>query len=1071
MGYPDKIENLEEGVKGTDAMSAHAELHNDTNKVVNKIQSFLGEKGDDKDSGTISGDVNELKEVVDDLVINGGDSLPDVSGQQDKALMVRGTEAEWSQVTPDDVKYSDTTTFVLPGDYDVTGKSQNDVNVALQDGILTVDAEVEKKYDKGDDAAISDAKRDYADAAAMESAVKGNTTEIGKLQDNWTNLLESLQGFDGSQLQVELEAYFEKYSDDDDESVALIYDSAAKMGVVVQRNEQAVIDNASAIVSGDAATLAAAKTYAEEQDAITLEAAATAAEAADVQVLADAETYADTGDQTTYTNSMAYTDAEILKITHPDQDLKFDRGVGNLEYNDAVTMGKAVKENKDAIGSLVGYDDKPLTERVTDNEKDIAVIKSEQTTQNTNISANATKIDTKFDDGGTSYKDAKAIEDAIANIEDNVYDDAELRGLISAEEAARIAGDSALESSVTQNTGDIAGLKTEQGTQDAAIQANADAIAGLKAYDDTALAGRVTVNEGDITDIKAEQLTQNTDIAKNTADIAAIVVPDVSEFTTKTYVDSQDLTKFDKGATTYGDAKAMEDAIATNATNISNNATDISNNATNISNNAAAILQEQADREAGDSANSSSITENTTAIDALSNRLDALENTSLSSEWEIVVNSTANPETGKIVLNTADWLSTTLIAISHTDKNGTTHDFSNIKVGDTIQIGVGPNAKAAGSSAAYEITGLDNTAGKFDVKHLVSTGTPTPGFIAVVAVYPAFDPSNYATQAELQAVDAKADSKVAMLPNGTDNAQTTGVMALTQAQYDALTSKDPYTIYLISDYVDTLPEQLKEKFDVGAGTTTLNDATLMEAAIDANTGDIAENTTNIETNSNNIEANKTDIDSLVVNIGGSVDVDGNITLPNGGAPIDISEKLDKGTGLVASDAKELEDAIGENASNISLLVSGLGGDINNIEVDALPDQSGQDGKFLTTDGKDASWSDVDSLPDQTDKEGKFLTTDGDKALWAELEIVPHAHNYDGSIHDGDGGEFVPHNHAGLYVEVEKLNTAAVKLNDPVEVGTRKITIDTQEQANEYFADELDSKLTKGMTWGQLAGRG
>ena len=192
MGYPDKIENLTEGVKGTDAMSAHAELHNDTNKVVNKIQNFLGEKEDDKDSGTISGDVNELKEVVDDLVINGGDSLPDVSGQQDKALMVRGTEAEWSQVTPDDVKYSDTTPFVLPGDYDVTGKSQSDVNEALQSGILIVDAEVEKKYDKGDDAAIPNAQRDYADAAAMESAVKGNAGEIAKIRQEVADVLSKL---------------------------------------------------------------------------------------------------------------------------------------------------------------------------------------------------------------------------------------------------------------------------------------------------------------------------------------------------------------------------------------------------------------------------------------------------------------------------------------------------------------------------------------------------------------------------------------------------------------------------------------------------------------------------------------------------------------------------------------------------------------------------------------------------------------------------------------------------------------------------------------------------------------
>ena len=136
-------------------------------------------------------------------------------------------------------------------------------------------------------------------------------------------------------------------------------------------------------------------------------------------------------------------------------------------------------------------------------------------------------------------------------------------------------------------------------------------------------------------------------------------------------------------------------------------------------------------------------------------------------------------------------------------------------------------------------------------------------------------------------------------------------------------------------------------------------------------------------------------------------------------------------------------------------------------------------------------------------------------MWAELEIVPHAHNYDGSIHEGEG-EFVPHTHT-QYVEklenpdtpsmtcngiltltqdqydvikdagdldpltiylitdyeepdlITEVTTADVKLTNPVDVVAREL-IETQEQANEYFADELETKLTKGMTWGQLAGR-
>jgi hypothetical protein len=49
--------------------------------------------------------------------------------------------------------------------------------------------------------------------------------------------------------------------------------------------------------------------------------------------------------------------------------------------------------------------------------------------------------------------------------------------------------------------------------------------------------------------------------------------------------------------------------------------------------------------------------------------------------------------------------------------------------------------------------------------------------------------------------------------------------------------------------------------------------------------------------------------------------------------------------------------------------------------DSLPDQSGQNGKFLTTDGTDASWATVDALPDQTGQSGKVLTTNGTTASW------------------------------------------------------------------------------------------
>lgn len=49
----------------------------------------------------------------------------------------------------------------------------------------------------------------------------------------------------------------------------------------------------------------------------------------------------------------------------------------------------------------------------------------------------------------------------------------------------------------------------------------------------------------------------------------------------------------------------------------------------------------------------------------------------------------------------------------------------------------------------------------------------------------------------------------------------------------------------------------------------------------------------------------------------------------------------------------------------------------------LPSQAGNTGKFLTTDGTDASWATVDTLPSQSGQSGKFLTTDGTSASWGD----------------------------------------------------------------------------------------
>lgn len=48
---------------------------------------------------------------------------------------------------------------------------------------------------------------------------------------------------------------------------------------------------------------------------------------------------------------------------------------------------------------------------------------------------------------------------------------------------------------------------------------------------------------------------------------------------------------------------------------------------------------------------------------------------------------------------------------------------------------------------------------------------------------------------------------------------------------------------------------------------------------------------------------------------------------------------------------------------------------------ALPSQSGNSGKYLTTNGSALSWASVDALPSQSGQSGKFLTTNGTSASW------------------------------------------------------------------------------------------
>ena len=62
--------------------------------------------------------------------------------------------------------------------------------------------------------------------------------------------------------------------------------------------------------------------------------------------------------------------------------------------------------------------------------------------------------------------------------------------------------------------------------------------------------------------------------------------------------------------------------------------------------------------------------------------------------------------------------------------------------------------------------------------------------------------------------------------------------------------------------------------------------------------------------------------------------------------------------------------------------------LDTSSVYVVPSQTGNTGKYLTTNGSAASWATVDALPSQTGNSGKYLTTNGSAASWSTIVTDP-----------------------------------------------------------------------------------
>ncbi len=119
--------------------------------------------------------------------------------------------------------------------------------------------------------------------------------------------------------------------------------------------------------------------------------------------------------------------------------------------------------------------------------------------------------------------------------------------------------------------------------------------------------------------------------------------------------------------------------------------------------------------------------------------------------------------------------------------------------------------------------------------------------------------------------------------------------------------------------------------------------------------------------------------NVIGNITG--DVSGNAgTVTNGVYTTDTGTVTNAMLAGSIQNSKLEHSSITLNGSTVS-----LGG---SASIESLPSQTGNTGKYLTTDGSAASWSTVEALPSQSGHSGQYLTTDGSVASWATVNATP-----------------------------------------------------------------------------------
>lgn len=173
------------------------------------------------------------------------------------------------------------------------------------------------------------------------------------------------------------------------------------------------------------------------------------------------------------------------------------------------------------------------------------------------------------------------------------------------------------------------------------------------------------------------------------------------------------------------------------------------------------------------------------------------------------------------------------------------------------------------------------------------------------------------------------------------------------------------TVAGISGNVTTVSGIASAVSTVSGNTANLNTV----AGISGNVTTVA----GIATNINTVASNAANINTVAGVSTSVTTVSSNIAAIQG-VPAQASAAASSASASSVSASSSASSALASAASAVTA-------------ASYIPDNSGNSGKFLTTDGSANSWAAVDALPSQTGNNGKYLTTDGSAASWDVLDTT------------------------------------------------------------------------------------